>query len=376
MRRLAHIMAEHGVSQRYLAKELGISLAAVNNILTKDQWPAKDTLAIKKRMAVYLVASGLSKATALATIKTAQPATKKHEEHTMLRKQTLFPETKRAFQIIREPFGDVGQDDVFLSPSIRFVRETMYQTAKHGGLLAVVGESGSGKSTLRKDLIARLGNEDQPIKVIEPFVLGMEDNDRHGKTMRSLHVAEAILFAVAPSQKCQSSPEARFRQVYRVLKDSYRAGNRHVLIIEEAHGLSFPMIKHLKRFYELEDGFQRLLSIILIGQPELADKLDEANAEVREVVQRTEVVKVFPIEDLHGYVAHRCKAVGLDAAALFTPEALDMVPIKLSGPQGKDGKSGLSLVYPLAVGNLLTAALNAAHKLGEKTVTRDVILSL
>lgn len=376
MRRLAHIMAEHGVSQRYLAKELGISLAAVNNILTKDQWPAKDTLAIKKRMAVYLVASGLSKAAALATIKTTTTTTKKHEEQTMLRKQTLFPETKRAFQIIREPFGDVGQDNVFLSPSIRFVRETMYQTAKHGGLLAVVGESGSGKSTLRKDLIARLGNEDQPIKVIEPFVLGMEDNDRHGKTMRSLHVAEAILFAVAPSQKCQSSPEARFRQVYRVLKDSYRAGNRHVLIIEEAHGLSFPMIKHLKRFYELEDGFQRLLSIILIGQPELADKLDEANAEVREVVQRTEVVKVFPIEDLHGYVAHRCKAVGLDAAALFTPEALDMVPIKLSGPQGKDGKSGLSLVYPLAVGNLLTAALNAAHKLGEKTVTRDVILSL
>ena len=295
----------------------------------------------------------------------------------MLRKQTLFPETRRAFGITRNPFADdVREGEVYLSPNIRFVRETMYQTAKHGGLLAVIGESGGGKSILRKDLINRLHKESQPIKVIQPFVLGMEDNDRHGKTMRALHVAEAILHAVAPSQKCQSSPEARFRQVHKVLRDSHAALNRHVLIIEESHSLSYTMIKHLKRFYELEDNFDSLLSIIIIGQQELADKLDEANAEVREVVQRMEMITIEPLDDVPGYVAHRCKCAGLDAAKLFTPDALDLVPTKFIVPESKDGKKAPRPVYPLAVGNLLIAALNAAHKLGEKIVTRDVIDSL
>ena len=44
-------------------------------------------------------------------------------------------------------------------------------------------------------------------------------------------------------------------------------------------------LKHLKRFHELEDGFQRLLSIILIGQPEAKMKLSRAQPRVREVTQ-------------------------------------------------------------------------------------------
>ena len=66
-------------------------------------------------------------------------------------------------------------------------------------------------------------------------------------------------------------------------------------MIEEAHGLPLPTLKHLKRFFELKNGFERLLGIVLIGQTELAQKLSENNPAVREVVQRCEVVTLLPL---------------------------------------------------------------------------------
>ena len=126
----------------------------------------------------------------------------------------------------------------------------------------------------------------------------------------------------------------------------------------------------------MEDGFNRLLSIIIIGQQELATKLSTADAEVREVVQRIEIVRVDPLDDVSGYVAHRCKQVDLDVNKLFSSDAFDAVCIKLAGAQDKEKKGSNNAVTPLAVGNLLTASLNAAVKIGEKIVTRNIILSM
>ncbi|HBU7864623.1 TPA: AAA family ATPase, partial [Escherichia coli] len=110
-------------------------------------------------------------------------------------------------------------------------------------------------------------------------------------------IAEAIISTIAPLESIKRSQDARFRQLHRVLKDSSQAGFSHVLVIEEAHSLPIPTLKHLKRFFELESGFKKLLSIVLIGQPELADKLSERNMEVREVVQRCEVVELLPLDN-------------------------------------------------------------------------------
>lgn len=99
--------------------------------------------------------------------------------------------------------------------------------------------------------------------------------------------------------------------MHNILKASAQVGQRHVLIIEEAHALAIPTLKHLKRFYELQDGFKKLLSIILIGQTELEKKLSEHNPEVREVVQRCELVKLPPLDNhVEGYLRHK-----LDRAA-------------------------------------------------------------
>ena len=285
----------------------------------------------------------------------------------LMRKQKLLPRTKKNFGIIKDIFGELEHsDDVYLTPDLRYVRETIYQTAKHGGLLAVIGESGSGKTTLRKDLHERITQAGDHIIIIEPYIVAMEDSERVGKPLKAMHIAEAVLNAVSPAMRPMASPQARFRQVHQTLMDSHRAGNRHCLILEEAHNLHLSTVKHLKRFYELEDGFSKLLSIIMIGQTELKDKLSESNAEVREVVQRCEMVELAPLDDIAGYVAHRCARANVDPAALFAPDAFAALAARLT-------VHGRSLCHPLVIGNILTAALNLAANLGETIVTPDII---
>ncbi len=232
---------------------------------------------------------------------------------------------------------------------------------RYGGFLAVSGESGSGKTTLRRDLIDRINRENTPVIVIEPYVLAMEDNDVKGKTLKASNIAEAIVNTLAPLENLKRSPEARFRQLHKILKDSSRAGYQHVLIIEEAHSLPLPTLKHLKRFFELEDGFKKLLSIILIGQPELELKLSERNQEVREVVQRCEVVNLFPLNDyLETFLDFKFGRVGMKTNKILDNSAIGAIRDRLCLSR-HSSKETVSLLYPLAIGNLIIAAMNMAE---------------
>ena len=297
----------------------------------------------------------------------------------LLRKQTLFPAARKHFGLFRDPFSDdaiQSNDDMFLSPDIRYVRESMLMTAKHGGLLAVVAESGAGKTTLMRDLEDRIVRENQPILLIKPYVLAMEDNDQKGKTLKATHIAEALMAAVAPLEKPKSSPEARFAQLHKALKESHAAGYRHCLVIDEAHSLPIPTIKHLKRFFELELGFKKLLSIILIGQPELKVKLSERNQDVREVVQRCEMVELAPLDGgrLDEYLKFKFDRLGKPIGEVIDASGIDALRAKLTlTSTRRDRPETVSLLYPLAVGNLLTACMNLAAEIGVPTVTADVV---
>lgn len=297
----------------------------------------------------------------------------------LLRKQNLTSAAKKHFQMTRDPFTDDLQtnEDVFLTDDVRYVRETLWHTARHGGFVAVVGESGAGKSTLRRDLLDRIRRENQQIVVIEPYVLGMEGNDQTGKTLKAAHIAEAIVAAAAPLESVKRSSEARFRQVHRALKDGVRSGMKYLLVIEEAHGLPIATLKHLKRFFELEDGFKKLLGIVLIGQPELRMKLSEQNHEVREVVQRCEVIELMPLDSqLEEYLKFKFQRVGKPLTDVLEPAAVEAIRGKLtfnnSGRSVKEAQT-VSLLYPLAVHNLLTASINLAANLGFAKVSADIV---
>lgn len=376
--RLKTVIASLKLSQGAVAQAVELRRDDLCRLVNHGHWPAgASQAAIKRRITSFVRSHGgdtrglFEKAArrACATAPTTTP-TDDEEYDMLLRKQSVTPEARRHFQLPRDPFGDPAtHDDVYMNGEIRYVRESMYQVARHGGFLAVIGESGAGKSTLREELVSRLQREEQAVIIVEPYVLAMEAQDKIGKTLRSHHIAEAIMAAISPLAKPMSSPEARFRQLHQALRDSARAGHSHVLLIEEAHCLPLPTLKHLKRFRELKDGLRPLLSIILLGQPELAVKLSEHNPEVREVVQRIEIVTLPALAaDLEGYLKHRFSRSGVPAEKVLAKGAVDALRAKLT-----PSRAGGTLLYPLAVANALAAAMNRAAEIKLPLVTADVI---
>ncbi|MEY0576502.1 AAA family ATPase [Providencia manganoxydans] len=384
MLRLKEVMKEHQISQQILATAAGISQPAIAQLVNHGKWPKQHTEQVRQRICEFLDNHELDSAEVFNEVSpqtndcdTSTPDSTKSEDETMLlAKQVLLPATKKHFGLFRDPFSDEalqGAEDVFVTPDIRYVREALYQTARYGGFLAVIGESGAGKSTLRRDLIDRINRENDPIIVIEPYIIAMEDNDIKGKTLKAGSIAEAIINTITPLENVKRSQEARYRQLHRVLKDSSNAGYQHVLVIEEAHALPIPTLKHLKRFFELENGFKKLLSIVLIGQPELSLKLSERNQAVREVVQRCEVVQLPPLDNqLNEFLTFKFGRTGKPINEVLTDCAIEAIRNRLS--QVKSGRrEAVSLLYPLAVSNLIIAGMNLAAQIGVPVVDADVI---
>lgn len=114
---------------------------------------------------------------------------------------------------------------------------------------------------------------------------------------------------------------------------------------------------------------------MLIGQSELGLKLSQRNHNVREVVQRCEVVELLPLNDkLEEYLQFKFSRVGKIMTDVLAEDALEAIKARLTSQGGRRGT--VSLLHPLAVGNLITAAMNLAAEIGSPTVTADVIKGL
>ncbi|AYO54939.1 ExeA family protein [Acinetobacter wuhouensis] len=395
MSELKALLKQHEITQSSLAKPLGVSVPAINLFVLHGIRPKKKADLFVSQFIEQLKAKGIDEtkinqaidavlnASNLETQSTQSSAnTQLSEEQLMLlRKQTLSQDAKEKFGLFNNIFTTDVRDpkQLFCASNTRYVLEAMWQAAiGNSSFIAVIGQSGSGKSTCREELHDRVQREAANTIIIEPYVLATEENDIKGKSLKSLHIAESILNALAPSTNAKRSPEARFRQVHNLLKESKRNGNHHVLIIEESQCLPTATLKHLKRFLELKNGYKPLLSIILIGQDELKIRLSENNPEVREVVQRCEIVtlKPFTPTTLVDYLNHRCSSVGRNLNEFIDQSGLDAICEKLHRNIDRHNEHE-SLLYPLAIGNLITAALNKVVDLGlDDVITGDLIREL
>jgi type II secretory pathway predicted ATPase ExeA len=279
--------------------------------------------------------------------------------------------TRKNFGIFKDPFTDdiVTAGDVYLNDSSRFATEYLFQTARAGGMLAIIGESGSGKTTLRRLAVDRWQAEGQKVRIVSPRIIDK------GRLTASL-ICDAII-ADCSTEKPRRTLEAKARQVEQVLTNSSRSGYSHVLMIEEAHDLSVQTLKYLKRFWEMEDGFRKLLAIVLIGQPEMRAKLDESkNWEAREVIRRMEILELEPLgnEDIAAYLDLKFKRLNRTRKDIFTDDACAALGRRLQR-QTRNG-TVYSVAYPLLINRQARAAMNLAASLKVKVVDADVVNSL
>jgi type II secretory pathway predicted ATPase ExeA len=232
----------------------------------------------------------------------------------------------------------------------------MLETARNSGFTAVFGECGCGKSVMRKTVAGKL--ESEGIKIVYPVIV-----DKERITPASL--IDAIIMDIS-DENPRRSLEAKTRQAHRMLKNRAASSMKQVLIIEEAHLLSIKAIKCLKQIHELEDGFSKLIGIILIGQPELKFLLDESrHPELREVIRRCTIAEITDLGlDAGHYLKHKFDRVAVGRfEEIFAADCIDAILQRMPGK-----------AYPLSVNNLVARSLNLAADMGETKVSAQIIL--
>ncbi|MBN3779938.1 AAA family ATPase [Burkholderia sp. Ac-20345] len=380
MLKLAHILKTHQISMARLASmHPMLSRTPISLLLNHGHYPARKSefqSAVQEALMKCGVTADEAAAAFKKTVDSGKPANppienglRVEDEVVMLiRKVTLSAEALTMFGLSPDRLmPPQGTKDVFMGQALRRGFEHMSRAARFGGFLALIGESGAGKSTLKGMLADELGRHGEVV-VIEPMVIGMDQNDKKGKTLKAAHIATAILREIAPYVRPALTLEARSKQVYAALIQAKTDNpkRRHLLVIEEAHRLPVPTLKHLKNFYELSHNGSPLLSILLLGQPELDRRLSPLDMEIREVWQRCEIVRLSPLDgQLADYLKFR---LGAKAAAAFKQDAIDALTDRLCDPASKR-----SYLYPLAVDNWIAATMNVAAKIGSQSITAETV---
>ena len=283
--------------------------------------------------------------------------------------EMISQEAMKHFKIFRNPFiDDIQKDsDIFMSEEHRYIEAAMIDAARHGGFLAVIGEVGSGKSVMRRKVVEQL-KKDGDVIVIFPQMI---DKTR----VNAASICDAIIMDLSES-KPSMKLEAKTRQVHKLLLERAKQGFRSVLIVEEAHDLHTNTLKYLKRFYELEDGYRKLLGIILVGQTELKNLFNEqAHIEMREVIRR---IQTAEIKGLNGntkdYLNMKFKRIGAKVDDIFEDGAFKALTQRLTTKDRRN--QSISHAYPLIVNNYAAKAMNMAYEMGEKKVTEAVVMAI
>lgn len=218
------------------------------------------------------------------------------------------------YKLETSPFGT--------SPDPRFLymmphtREALacleYGISARKGFTVLTGEVGTGKTTLLRRALASF----QARRVSTSFVFN--------PLLEPLDFLEFVLtdFGLTPSSRTKSG---MLLQLNRWLIERYRMQDTCVVVVDEAQNLSWELLEEIRLLTNLETSSEKLLQIVLSGQPELEEKLRHPS--VRQVRQRVALwCRTQPLTEAQtrAYVAERLRIAGA-SWALFTPEALDIV---------------------------------------------------
>lgn len=255
-------------------------------------------------------------------------------------------------------YFSLGENPFNVNPDPRFLfhtRETQealacltYGIQERRGFILLTGEVGTGKTTLLNKLLDRLRGE----RVATGFIF----NPR-------LSVNQFLEYMMADfGIPCASRRKSQvLLRLNQWLLEHYQAGDTAALIVDEAQNLSLEVLEEVRLLTNLETATDKLLQIVLAGQPELEQKLNRP--ELRQLRQRITLrcrTALLTLEETYGYINERLRIAGADGEPIFTPEAIRAVHLYASG-------------IPRVINMLCEHALISAFAKEEKPVSAGMI---
>jgi type II secretory pathway predicted ATPase ExeA len=222
---------------------------------------------------------------------------------------------KNFFGLKESPFrGNPDPRYLYLTKEIEeALAGLMHGIQTRKGFVTLIGEVGTGKTTLVNRLLDWLKQK----RIRTAFIV----NSR----LNSTQLLEFVLaeFEITCESRSKSQQLMRLNQW---LLDRYDAGETAVLIVDEAQNLTYPVMEEIRLLTNLETSTDKLLQIVLSGQPELDEKLKLP--QLRQLRQRISVrCKTSPLtnEQTHEYIAERLRIAGANGQPIFGPQAIDAI---------------------------------------------------
>jgi len=227
---------------------------------------------------------------------------------------------KEFYGLKENPFN-VTSDPAFFFSSTRHSEafsHLIYGVKERKGILVITGEIGTGKTTLCRTLLNRLDNTTKTAFILNP-------------NFSELQLLQLIIkdLGIAPTYKNKASLVSSLNQF---LLEETGQGHNVVLIIDEAQNLKEGQLEQIRLLSNLETEKEKLLQIILVGQPELGDKLKLSS--LRQLNQRVTVrYHILPLakSELEDYISHRLRVAGSSNKLTFTKEAIEEIYLYSGG---------------------------------------------
>jgi general secretion pathway protein A len=225
------------------------------------------------------------------------------------------------FYGLKERPFNVTSDPSFFFLSLKHkeaLSHLYYGVSQRKGIIVVTGEIGTGKTTLCRFFLSQLGKSVKTAFILNPH-------------FSEIQLLEAIVkdFGISPKHKNRLS---LISDLNRFLLNESACGNNVVLIIDEAQNLKPAQLEQVRLLSNLETEKEKLIQVVLAGQPELNQKLNLYG--LRQLQQRIMVrYHITPLEknEIKDYINHRLNISGANDKIIFTDDAIATISDFSSG---------------------------------------------